>query len=96
MVYGTLNMGSNYGMDMGLGKSVANKKGNIRFSVSDLFNTRGVKINSTLPDVSYNLSQKHETRVFRLTFTYRFGSSSMKEARHRSTGLESEQSRIKK
>jgi len=96
MVYGTLYMASNYGMDMGLSKTLLNKKGNIKFSVSDVFNTRTAKINSTLPNVNYNLSQKHESRVFRLTFTYRFGSSSIREASNRSSGLESEQSRIKK
>jgi outer membrane receptor protein involved in Fe transport len=94
-VYGTLNFGSNYGVDLGLGKSLMKKKANLKFSVSDVLNTRGTNIHSTLNNFNYKLDQKQETRVFRLSFSYRFGSSSIKEARHRSTGLESEQSRIK-
>jgi outer membrane receptor protein involved in Fe transport len=96
MVYGTLNMGSQYGLDMGISKSLANKKANIKLSVSDVFNTRQLIVHSTLSNVSYNLVQKPETRVFRLTFSYRFGSTSIKDARNHSTGLESEQSRIKR
>jgi hypothetical protein len=96
LVYGTLNMGSNYGVDLGLSKQLLNKKGNLKISVNDLFNTRETNIHSTLSSVNYKLYQKQESRIFRLTFTYRFGSSSIKEARDRSTGLESEQSRIKR
>ncbi len=96
LVYGTFNLASEYGVDLGLSKSFANKKANIKFSVSDVFNTRQQKINSTLSNVKYNLVQKPESHVFRLTFSYRFGSSSIKAASNRSTGLESEQSRIKK
>jgi outer membrane receptor protein involved in Fe transport len=95
-VYGTFNFGSSYGVDLGLSKSLLNKKANIKFSVSDVFDTRATNIYSTLSSVDYNLYQKPETRVFRLTFSYRFGSSSIKEARNHAAGLESEQSRVKR
>jgi outer membrane receptor protein involved in Fe transport len=95
-VYGTFNFGSSYGVDLGLSKSLLNKKASIKFSVSDVFNTRETNIHSTLSSVNYKLYQKPETRVFRLTFSYRFGSSTVKEARNHATGLESEQSRVKR
>jgi hypothetical protein len=95
MVYGSFLLGSNYGVDLGLSKSILNQKASIKFSVSDAFNTRTLKVKSELPGVNYDIFQKHETRVFRLGFNIRFGGSSIKEARSRATGLESEQSRIK-
>ncbi|GEO11571.1 outer membrane beta-barrel family protein [Segetibacter aerophilus] len=94
-VYGTFNFGSSYSVDLGLSKTLMNKKASVKFSVNDVFNTRATNIHSSLSSVNYKLYQKAETRVFRLTFSYRFGSSAIKEARHRSTGLESEQSRVK-
>jgi outer membrane receptor protein involved in Fe transport len=95
MVYGTLLFQANYGVDLALSKSLLNKKASLKTSVSDVFNTREQRIHSTLPGLQYNLTQKADSRVFRLTFTYRFGSNTIKEARSRKTGLESEQSRIK-
>jgi outer membrane receptor protein involved in Fe transport len=95
MVYGTLLFQSNYGVDLALSKSLFSKKASLKASLSDVFNTREQRIQSTLPGLQYNLVQKADSRVFRLTFSYRFGSNAIKEARSRKTGLETEQSRIK-
>lgn len=95
MVYGSFHMGSEYGVDLGLNKNLVSKKANIKLSVSDVFNTRRQNIRSTLPNVQYQLRQKPETRIVRLTISYRFGSNNIKGARNRSTALESEQNRIK-
>ena len=42
-----------------------------------------------------NFRQKDETRIARLTFSYRFGKNEVKAARKRATGLEDEANRIK-
>lgn len=93
--YGTLKIGSQYGIDLGLSKSFMNKKANVKLALSDIFDSRKQYISSTYEGLDYNLVQKNETRIGRVTFTYRFGKSEIKPERRRSTGLEDEQRRIK-
>ncbi len=93
--YGTLKISSQYGLDLGLSKSFMKKKANVKLALSDIFDTRKQKISSAYEGLDYNLEQKNETRIGRVTFTYRFGKSEIKPERRRSTGLEAEQSRIK-
>jgi len=93
--YGSLLLGNEYSIDLGISKSFLDKKANIKFAVTDIFNTRRSAVESTLSNVNYHVYQKQDTRVARLTFSYRFGSSSIKEARQHTTGVESEQRRIR-
>lgn len=93
--YGTLKISSQYGLDLGLSKSFMKKKANVKLALSDILDTRKQKISSAYEGLDYNLVQKNETRIGRLTFTYRFGKSEIKPERRRSTGLEDEQRRIK-
>lgn len=93
--YGVLKIEAQYGLDLGLSKSFLNKKANIKLGLTDIFNTRDQKISSAYEGLTYNLEQKHETRVGRITFTYRFGKNEIKPARRRSTGVEDEQRRMK-
>ena len=93
--YTTLNISPQYGIDLGLSKSLMNKKINVKLALSDAFNTRKQTITSAYTGLNYNLVQKNETRIGRINFTYRFGKSEIKPERRRSTGLEDEQRRIK-
>lgn len=95
MDYGTFKIQSQYNIDAGVGKSLINKKANVKFALSDIFNTRRNKISSGLTGLTYNVNQKNETRIARLSFTYRFGNNEIKPERRRSTGTESEQNRVK-
>ena len=93
--YGTLKISSQYAIDLGLSKSFMKKKANVKIALSDVFDTRKQTISSAYTGLDYNLVQKNETRIGRLSFTYRFGKSEIKPERRRSTGLEDEQRRIK-
>ncbi|MXV49870.1 TonB-dependent receptor [Pedobacter sp. HMF7647] len=95
LYYGTLKIQTQYSIDAGVNKSFMNKKLNLKFAVSDIFNTRNSRISSAYNGLNYSLYQKNETRVARLTLTYRFGSNDIKPERKRSTGLEAEQNRMK-
>ncbi|MCZ4243406.1 TonB-dependent receptor domain-containing protein [Pedobacter punctiformis] len=92
---GTIAIKERYGVDMGLSKSFMEKKMNLKFSLSDVFKTQKMRANSTLTGLEYTIRQDYDSRVARISFTYRFGQNEIKPARRRSTGLESEQGRIK-
>jgi outer membrane receptor protein involved in Fe transport len=93
--YGTLSIGNRYFVDMGISKSLLNKKATLKLAMSDVFNTNDQEITSTYPGLRYDLYQKNDTQMGRISFTYRFGKNEIKPARRRSTGTESEQGRMK-
>lgn len=94
-VYGTYVAKPIYGLDLGINKSFASEKANIKLGINDLFNQRQIKIKSAIPAQDYRLAQKQESRIFRLTFTYNFGSNTIKAARSRSNSSSVEQGRVK-
>lgn len=93
--YGTLSIGSRYFVDMGLSKSLFNKRASLKLAMSDVFNTNENNITSAYPGLDYDLYQKNDTQLGRISFSYRFGKNEIKPARRRSTGTESEQGRMK-
>ena len=93
--YGTLSLKSRYYVDAGLSKSLLKKKASLKFAVSDIFNISENNLSSTYPGLNYYVHQKNESRIARLSFTYRFGKNEIKPARRRATGTESEQGRMK-
>lgn len=94
-VYGTLLIAPQYGVDLGLSKSFMDKKLSLKLSANDIFKLQRSSITSTLPSQDYVVSERWESRVFRFTCTYRFGSNAIKAARQRSGGSEAERNRVK-
>ncbi|MNF11660.1 hypothetical protein D3C80_2129190 [compost metagenome] len=80
---------------MGASKSFMDSKLNIKFAANDIFKLMKSRITSTLPSQDYVVNERWESRVFRLTCTYRFGSKEIKAARQRSSSSESESKRVK-
>ncbi len=93
--YGSLSLKSRYYVDMGLSKSLLNKKASVKVAVSDIFNLNETNLSSAYPGLKYDVHQKNDTRIARVSFTYRFGKNEIKPARRRSTGTEAEQGRMK-
>jgi hypothetical protein len=73
LVYSLYNIDGQWGIDLGASYSVLNKKGTIRLSATDIFDTKQHDIRINHGNVKMLIDQKHETRVFRLSFTYSFG-----------------------
>lgn len=94
-IYGTYKVRPIYGIDLGFSKSFADNKMNLKLAATDIFNQRKANISSAIAQQDYKVYQKPETRVFRLTFTYNFGSKLIKAVRERANGSSAEQNRVK-
>jgi len=61
-------------VDAGLKKDfLKNKMASLTLAVSDVFNTRQYELNQAAPAFVQDYIRKRESRILRLTFTYRFG-----------------------
>ncbi len=83
------------GVDLGLQKLLLHKKATVKVSTTDIFNTSPWKATSNFGGLQINAGGGWESRTFRVTFSYRFGSNQIKDSRDRKTGLDSESKRIK-
>jgi hypothetical protein len=83
-----------YSTDAGISHSFDHKNANVKFSVSDIFNTRTNDVTSNYANNDLSITQKRETRIARLTLTYNFGNSKIKGSRHKS-GADEENNRVK-
>lgn len=83
-----------YSADIGMQKLLFKKRGNLKLSFTDIFETLKFKGISNFGGAYLDVRGRSETRQFRVNFTYRFGRNEIKAARQRKTGLEEENSRI--
>jgi outer membrane beta-barrel protein/carboxypeptidase family protein/TonB-dependent receptor-like protein len=91
---GTFKTQTIWSVDGGLSKTVLNNKGTLKASVSDIFNTLHWTATSDFAGQYIKANGGFESRQFKLYFTYRFGSTSVKAARQRKTGDEDESKRV--
>lgn len=96
VVYGAFMIKPRYAVDLGLNKSFLNKKLNLKMAMVDIFKTRYGKISSAYPGLDYSVFQRRDSRMLRMSLTYKFGSNEVKPSRNRATGLEAEAGRIKR
>jgi iron complex outermembrane receptor protein len=62
-------------VSVGLSRPILGKKGTLRFSARDLFYTNAMEGLTTFPNATEYFLLRRDTRVFTLSFTYRFGKS---------------------
>jgi len=88
--------GAGGSLNLGIQKTILNKRGTIRLNVQDILYTSNPEVTIKYADLDVIVKPKNDTRVVRINFAYRFGNSLIKNERQRSTGLEDEKSRAKK
>ncbi|WP_293906320.1 TonB-dependent receptor [Sphingobacterium sp. UBA5670] len=95
-VYGVLSFQSYYGIDLGAGKTFLDKKMNVKLAVNDILNTRGQRrLSSYQEDGYYRIRNGYDSRVVRLSISYRFGNMNIKSV-NKKAGNNDEDSRLKK
>lgn len=94
-IYGTIIIDPQYGVDFGIKQSFLAKKLDVKFAANDVFKLQRSRITSALASQNYEVNERWESQVFRLTCVYRFGSSQIKAARERSGSSAAEERRVK-
>jgi iron complex outermembrane receptor protein len=94
LYYGIFFVKPQYSNDIGISHSFDDKKANVKFSVSDVFNQRRNDVNSNYQSNDLEIKQKNETRIARLTLTYNFGNNKIKGRDHQS-GADDLKGRVK-
>ncbi|MFI5139772.1 MAG: TonB-dependent receptor domain-containing protein [Sphingobacteriales bacterium] len=94
LTYGLFYVKARYSTDAGVSHSFANKKLNVKLSMSDVFNTLRNDVNANYQNTNMAITQKRESRITRLTLTYNFGNNKIKARQHQ-TGADDEKNRVK-
>jgi hypothetical protein len=91
---GTFKSKQMWGIDAGLQKTVLKNKGTVKVAVSDIFKTMKWQGTSNFANQYIRAGGGWESRMLKLSFSYRFGSNEVKAARQRKVGLEEETKRV--
>lgn len=82
-------------MDFGIQKQILNKKGTLKLSVRDIFDSmKEIKARVNYQEIDLNIENGRDSRTLSLTFTYRFGKP-LKTQQRKVGGASEEQNRIK-
>ena len=83
-------------VDFGIQKEFENNNGTLKFAINDIFNGSNWRGSLDDPDVDfvYRSLYGFSERVFRLTYSRRFGNNKLKGERKRTTGSVEEQRRV--
>ena len=90
---GVFKSTSIYGVDGGVQKSLFNNKANMRIVLSDMFNLMKWSGTSNYAGARNEANGKWESRQLKVSFSYRFGNTQVKQARQRKTGIDEESKR---
>lgn len=80
-------------VDAGLQKSLFANKATLKLAVSDIFKTLKWQGSSDFAGANATARGSWESRLFKVNFTYRFGSTQVKAARQRKSAIEEENKR---
>jgi hypothetical protein len=81
-------------INIGVQKTVMDKKGTIRMNVNDLFAMNKFRGHSKFQDIDYVVNARWPSRQINVSFSYRFGNQNIKSSRQRNTGVDDIEKRI--
>jgi len=84
-----------WGMDIGWQQKMFGERGNLKLSLTDIFQTMRWRGISDFAGLYVDARGGWESRQLRLNFSYLFGNNQLKNGGQRKTGLEDEKNRVK-
>jgi iron complex outermembrane receptor protein len=93
--YGISQYKAQFQVDGGLSQQLFNKRGSLKLGITDIFNTLRDRSHTTYQNLDIYITDKKESQIIRLAFSYRFGKTTVKTVRVHNTGNDDEQSRTK-
>ncbi|MBD1393132.1 outer membrane beta-barrel family protein [Mucilaginibacter glaciei] len=94
--YGVNQFKPQYFINAGLKARLPGNRSSLSLNVSDIFNTYRDRYATHFQGLDLTQTDKSESRIFRLSFSYRFGKNTVKDAPSRKTGNEAEQNRMRR
>lgn len=96
MPYGAFTLKPMYRIDIGLQKNLFHDKGTLKLFANDIFKTQQGRVSLHYLNTDLQIQNTWNSRRVGISFTYRFGNQQLKVKTVNQTGIEEEQSRIKK
>lgn len=94
LVFGAYHIRSVFTMGLGISQQLWNKRGTLSLNVSDLLNSNRSRFTASSYQVRSVTSYKPESRIVKLSFTWRFGNQQVKAAAGRRTGIDEAKRRM--
>ena len=82
-------------MDAGLQKLILKKKGSLKLSIRDIFQSQNFSGAVKYQDIDVHIRNVRDSRTVSLTFSYRFGKPMQNQQRRKTGGAMEEQNRVK-
>ena len=93
MVWGLFYIKHLSQVSAGIQKTTNDKKSTFKLGITDIFKTNHIAVDVRYQNQDFFTNRTWDSRVLTLSYTYRFGKSSVPKARQRSTGVEDEKRR---
>ena len=81
-------------LSVGLRQTLLKNKMTLSLNINDIL-FPSTRASTQYEDIKYNLVEKNDSRYVNLTLRYNFGSTTVRAARNKSTGIEEEASRAR-
>ncbi len=95
MSYGIFTISDQYQVDGGLQKQILKNRGSLKFSVTDILNSKRSLLNTSFKNMNLKVDERSNSRSGRLSFSYRFGKAAGKAGGNRKTVSDDEAKRVK-
>ncbi len=92
--YGLKNFQSYYYTNIAISKKLFNNLGSLKLNIGDVFNTYRDRFTVNYGNVNFKDVDKRESQIVRLSFSYKFGKSTVKTTKKYDTGSQEELKRI--